>query len=258
LGFGGYLTPVFNVVLNPIIQTQRWISTRFITIIEFVRMPRDVAVLRQRNTELENEVARLTGQVIELRQQIQEVSVLYSLLDFARANPENEYSAALVIGKDPSPFLQYVFIDQGSDQDLVRGMPVVTSQGLVGRIDAVISGAARVQLMNDPRSVVNVKLQSTQTEALLVGSITGDIYLEMVPQDVPLRTGEIILTSGIGGTYPQNLLIGQVVNVRKRQNDLFQSASVQPVVDFSKIGAVLVIKNFKPIDISPLQPLPSR
>ena len=221
-------------------------------------MPRDVALIRQRNAELESEVARLTRQVIELRQQLQEVSVLYSLLDFARANPEYEYSAAIIIGKDPSPFLQYVFIDQGSDQGLYRGMPVVTAQGLVGRVDAVISGASRVQLITDPRSSVNVKLQSSQTEALLVGSITGDITLEMVPQDVPLRIGEIILTSGLGGAFPPNIMIGQVINVRKRQNDLFQSASVQPIVDFSKVGAVLVIKNFKPIDFSPLRPAPSR
>jgi rod shape-determining protein MreC len=78
--------------------------------------------------------------LLSFRQHITRSNVLYSLLDFARAHPENEYIAAAVIGKDPSPFLHYIFLDQGSDAGVLHGMPVVTSQGLVGRVDAVTLG----------------------------------------------------------------------------------------------------------------------
>jgi rod shape-determining protein MreC len=248
----GYLNSFIKVTLDPMVGIQKWFSSRYMTIFEFITTPRDVATLRQRNTELENEISRLQTQVIQLEQQLKEAQVLYALLDFARARPESEYIAAAVIGRDPSPFLQYVIIDHGSDSGFRHGMPVVTEQGLVGRIDAVISGAARVQLITDAGSFVNVR--STETEALLSGSVTGDMAIGMIPQDVIVQPGELVLTSGLGGNYLNNIVVGKVTSVRKLETDLFQTASVQPAVDFANLRAVLIITNFKPVNVLPLIP----
>jgi rod shape-determining protein MreC len=86
------------------------------------------------------------------------------------------------------------------------------------------------------------------------GSVSGELTLDMLSQDLQVLTGDVVLTSGLGGEYPADLLIGQVGNVRKRESDLFQEATVQPVVDFSRLEIVLVIVNFRPIDITPLIP----
>jgi len=133
---------------------------------------------------------------------------------------------------------------------------VVTQQGLVGRVEAVTASASRVQLINDPGSLINVRMQSLKRDAQLAGSITGDLNLVNIPQDVGLNAGELLLTSGLGGNYPADILIGQVVSVTKKENELFQTASVQPVVNFLTLRAVLIITNFKEIDISPLIPSP--
>jgi rod shape-determining protein MreC len=125
---------------------------------------------------------------------------------------------------------------------------------LVGRIDAVIANASRVQLISDANSVVNVQLQSGKIDAQLRGTLTGEIVLEMIPQDAVIESGEVILTSGLGGNYPSNIFIGQVLSIRKLENALFQSASVQPIVDFDSLSAVLVISNFDAVDITPLVP----
>jgi rod shape-determining protein MreC len=250
----GYLGSSLKYVSNPLIAIQEWFSTRYFVVYEFFTVPKDLASVRQRNLELESEVSNLQTQVIELQQQLREAQVLYALLDFARSRPESQYVAAAVIGRDPSPFLHYVVIDHGSDDGLRHGMPVVTDKGLVGRVDAVTAGAARVQLVSDPGYGINVRLQSAQTSALLSGSITGDINLEMVPQDVVLQSGDLILTSGLGGNYPSEVVVGQVISVRKQETSLFQSASVQPAVDFASLRAVLVVVNFNPVDISPLIP----
>jgi rod shape-determining protein MreC len=209
------------------------------------------------NAELKNRVALLQTQIIELQQQLSEASVLYALLDFARSQPENTYVAATVIGRDPNPFLKYILIDQGSDAGLGNGMPVVTAQGLVGRVDSVTAQAALVQLITDPASVVNVRLQSIEQEAQLAGSLTGELSLDMVPQDANVTPGTLIVTSGLGGTYPSNILVGQVLSVRKLENDLYQTALVQSAVDFNNIQAVLVITNFRPVEIAPLIPTPA-
>jgi rod shape-determining protein MreC len=254
LALGGYLTPLTRLVINPFVSVQTWIAVRYQAIRDLVTSPSDITRLRQRNTELEAEVARLEAQVIELQGQIQEVQVLSALLDFARAHPENEYRAATVIGYDTSPFLKYVIINRGSDDDLRRGMPVVTYQGLVGRVAAVTAGAARVQLITDTASQINVRIQPSQAEAVVHGQVTGDVTLENIPQDATIQPGDLILTSGLGGNYPPNIIIGQITGVRKRDYDLFQTASIQLVVDYSHLEIVLVIINFNPVDITPLIP----
>jgi rod shape-determining protein MreC len=252
LALGGYFNPVTNWSTRMTVNAQAWISNRYMAVVDFLTVPRDVASLRQRNAALEAEVASLQTQIIELQQQVSEANVLSALLDFARANPSYSYKAAAVIGRDPSPFLSYVIINIGSNEGVLPGMPVVIDKGLVGRVDAVIADAARVQLVTDAASAVNVRMQASSTEAMLVGTITGDLSLDMIQQDAIVQVGDVVLTSGLGGSYPPNLLVGQVVSVRKLEYELFQQAAIQPNVDFSRLQFVLVITNFRPVDIAPL------
>ncbi len=256
LALGGYFSSASNVFTDSFINVQLWFSSRFIALQDFFTAPRDMASLRQQNIELQNDVAELQAQVIQLQQQVGETQVLAALVDFAQARTENTYKGAAVIGRDPSPFLHYVIINVGSNDGVLRGMPVVTNQGLVGRVDAVIADAARVQLITDPASSVNVRLQNAEEEGALVGSVTGDVILELIPQDANVEAGDLVLTSGLGGGYPPDLIVGQVVNIRSRDFDLFQRATIQPVVDFNRLQIVLVIVNFKPVNISPLLPSP--
>jgi len=257
LALGGYFSSASNVFTGSLVNLQAWFSARFVAVQDYLTAPRDIASLRQRNSELEGEVAELQAQVIQLQQEVGETQILAALVDFIRVRPENRYQAAAVIGRDPSPFLHYIIINLGSNEGILRGMPVVTDQGLIGRVDAVIADAARVQLITDPGSSINVRLQNAKTEASLVGSVTGDVTLQLIPQDINVQSGDLVLTSGLGGGYPPDLIIGQVVNVRSRDFDLFQQATVQPVVDFNRLEIVLVIVNFKPVDISPLSPTPA-
>ncbi len=254
LALSGYLTPVFTLTLNPLISFQSWLSVRYLSMREFLTAPRDVTQLREQNTILESQVTQLQTQLIEMEERLAEAQVCFALLDFGRTNPQYEYIAATVIGREISPFLQYIIIDKGSEHGIRHGMPVVTQQGLVGLVDAVIANASRVKLITDSTSVVNVFLQSAESEAQLLGSLTGDVSLDMIPLDVSVEPGDVVLTSGLGGNYPPNIFIGQVLSVQQRENALFQTASVQPIVDFTSINAVLIVFNFEAVDISPLIP----
>ncbi len=256
LALGGYFSGDSNVFTASLVTVQTWFSSRFVALQDFLTAPRDIATLRQRNAELEAEVADLQAQVIQLQQAAGDTQIVAALLDFERANPQNQYKLAAVIGRDPSPFLQYVIINRGSNDGVLRGMPVVTNQGLVGRVDAVIADAARVQLITDPASNVNVRLQNAEENAALTGSVTGGLTLDLIPQNVDVEEGDVVLTSGLGGGYPPDLIIGQVVKVGGRDLDLFKQATVQPVVDFNRLPIVLVIVNFKPVEIAPLLPSP--
>lgn len=252
LSLGGYLNPVVNSVLEPFYGVEGWFYSRFQSISDFLNAPSDLARLRLENSQLREENAELQTQIIALQQQVAEVELLSALLDFARARPENSYQAAAIISRDPSPFLHYVIINRGSDDGIRRGMPIVAQQGLVGRVASVTATAARVELITDPGSSVSVQMQPSEVDGVLSGSLTGDLSIDLLPQDAPLQAGDLVLTSGIGGNYPANILVGQVNTVRQAATALFQTASVQPVVDFSRLEVVLIIVNFRPVDLGPL------
>lgn len=257
LAFSGALGSASRGFGSVLVDIQTWINSRFLGFQDFVTAPRDIVTLRTRNAELEAQVSQLQAQLIELQQRVNETEILAALVDFSRSNPESTYKAASVIGRDPSPFLHYIIINRGSNDGIRRGMPVVTNQGLVGRVDAVIADAARVQLITDPASAVNVYLQTadTSTSAVLYGSVTGDVSLDLISQNTAVEAGDLILTSGLGGGYPADLIIGKVVTVRALEFELFQQATVQPAVDFSRLEIVLVITNFRPVNIAPLEPV---
>lgn len=254
LALSGFFGAASDQFTGSLVDVQTWFATRFQAAQEFFAAPRDITTLRSRNADLEAQVSQLQAQVIELQQRVNETDILAALVDFSRSNPESTYKAASVIGRDPSPFLHFIIINRGSNDDIRRGMPVVTNQGLVGRIDAVIADAARVQLITDPGALVNVRLQNAETASVMKGSVTGDITLDFISQDASVESGDLILTSGLGGGYPPDLIIGKVVNINKFDYQLFQTATVQPAVDFSRLAIVLVITNFQPVDITPLLP----
>lgn len=256
LALSGYLTPIFNLSLSPLISVQSWLSVRYLAAREFFTSPRDVTFLQEQNALLEFQVTQLQTQLIVFEERLGEAQVCFALLDFGRTNPQFSYIAATVIGREISPFMQYIIIDRGTNQGIRYGMPVVTQQGLVGRVDAVIAGAARVKLITDSTSVVNIRLKSAGIEAQLLGSLTGDVFLDMIPLDINIEPGDVILTSGLGGNFPANVFVGQVLSTQRDENALFQTAAVQPIVPFDTISAVLVVTNFEAIDISPLIPVP--
>ena len=249
----GYMAKAIDRVLSPVIRVQSTLMERLNFIISLFSVSEDQVALVAENEELKNQVAELQSRIIQLQQNLNEADILYALLGFARSSPDEQYIPAKVIGKDPSPFLKYILIDQGSDQGIRAGMPVVTNKGLVGRIDAVTASAARIRLITDPTSMINAIVVDVDAECMVQGSITGDITIEMVSQDVKLEPGQIIQTSGLGGDFPADFIIGQVLNVNQINNEVFQSESILPAEDFNSLQAVLVVSNFSPANTAPFE-----
>lgn len=248
LSEGGMLRPAQDLIIRPISGVQSWISVRYSAIRDVLSSPADLAALRARNAELELEVAQLQQEIIGLQEEIAEAEILAALLDYARSRPESRYLAADVIGKDTSPFIRSVWIGRGSDAGILQGMPVITERGLVGRIVEVTATSARVQLITDPDLVVNVLLQSSRAEGILAPQRGGEIRIDLIEQDATVSAGEIAITSGLGGQYPPDIPVGEVISVRKRDFELFQQAVIQPTVDVDDLEIILVITNFRPLD----------
>jgi rod shape-determining protein MreC len=247
LNLGGYLQAAEGLALRPLGAVQGWLSQRVSAIQTLVTSPADLATLRAENLRLEGEVARLERELIAVREQAAEAEVLAGLLGYARTRPESRYVAARVIGQDVSPFIRSVWIDRGSDGGLQQGMPVVTERGLVGRVAEVYSTVARIQLITDPQGMVNVRLQSSRADGALQAQLNGELWVDDIDQSASVTPGELVLTSGLGGAFPADIPVGQILTVRKRDYELFQQAVLQPSADLENLLVVLVITNFQPL-----------
>jgi rod shape-determining protein MreC len=252
LGQAGMISPIKDLALRGVTGAQRSITTTFFNIRDFLTAPRNLQELIQRNSQLEQRIAELEAEVVTLREQAADVDRLNALLGTARDHPENRYIAAKVIGRDTSPFLHYLILDKGSDMGIRRGMPVVNEKGLVGRITEVSATASKLQLITDPDSSINARIQESRSEGILIGLPTGELELTYLSQDIPVNVGEIVVTSGLGGGFPPEILIGRVVSVHHRDYELYQTAIIEPRSDFSRLEMVLIITNFEPVLIDPL------
>ncbi|OGO18958.1 MAG: rod shape-determining protein MreC [Chloroflexi bacterium RBG_16_48_8] len=241
------LDPAQDLILRPISSVQTWVAMRYAAIRDLLKSPSDLAELRAQNAELELEIAQLQQEIISLQEQVAESQILSALLNYARSEPENRYLAANIIGKDTSPFIRSVWMDRGSDVGIKQGMPVVTERGLVGRVAEVFATSARVQLITDPEIIVNVRLQNSRSDGALAPQLSGEIWVDLIDQDIDVSPGELVLTSGLGGIYPADIPVGEVISVRKRDYELFQQVVIQPSVDVDDLEIVLIITNFRPL-----------
>ncbi|HEX7587919.1 MAG TPA: rod shape-determining protein MreC, partial [Anaerolineae bacterium] len=101
---------------------------------------------------------------------------------------------------------------------------------------------------------VNAVVQSTRATGMVQGETanlaTNELVIRYVPQGEAIKVGDLILTSGLGGSFPKRIVIGAVAEVRKNDIDLFQEATIRPTVDFTRLEFVLILKKFTPSDIT--------
>ena len=219
---------------------------------ELAQTARDLRALRGRNEELEAENTGLLLEIVRLREIEAEAVLMRDLLNFAQANPSYEMQGAHVVGRvighDPSNLLQYITLDIGSEEGLERNMPVVTDRGLVGRVSTVGRGWSRVLLIIDASSSVNALTQSTRASGSIQGQPDGSLVMQSIPQGDTVSVGDTVFTSGLGGNFPRQILIGQITEAERKDYELFQTATVLPTVDFDHLEVVLVITDFESID----------
>ena len=246
---GGQLQPIENVVQAVLSPIERAASGVFGGVGNLFGAVRDLNELRERNAELEKQNQDLLTEIAQLRGLQGENSTLRELLNFTQENPTYKYQPAAVIGRDPSPYLRYITINAGSREGLKPGMPVVTAGStLIGRVADVGFRSAKVQLLNDLSSAVNVRLQTTDVTGLAQGQQDGSLLVQYLPLATEIITNDIALTSGLGGNLPRNLVVGQVTGVDKKDFEVAQSAQLRPAADYDRLDVVLVITNFEPIE----------
>jgi rod shape-determining protein MreC len=210
----------------------------------------EIQELRQRNADLEEALARLQPQLVEALEIQADYERLADLFDYTVRFPDQQFIAADVIGGDANNLLRSttIIINRGARDGVAVGMPVVTGQGLVGRIIRLSADAAQVLLVTSSESAVSARVQASRAEGSVIGNVDGSLTLGFVPLNAGLADNDIIITSGLGGNFPADIVIGQAINVR--QTELAREADVRSLINFDILEVVLVITSFQPVDLS--------
>jgi len=157
---------------------------------------------------------------------------------------------ASVIGVDSSAWFRTVLLDRGERDGVKRGMAVVTPQGVVGHVVAASSHAAKVLLLIDNSSAVDVTVERSRARGIVEGERENFCALKYVVHGDDVQVGDRLVSSGMGGFFPKGLPVGNVTEISPEKHGLFQRAIVQPSVDFNKLEEVFVI-----LELSPQQKL---
>ncbi|WP_420640838.1 rod shape-determining protein MreC [Candidatus Leptofilum sp.] len=251
LDSSGNLDLLFGFIQDPLTAVASWTSRQTDTVADALSGPRDLDEARTEIEELQAQLEALERENEELREIQGEWQILQDLFNRARQTPELRRQTANVIGYDTSPAVRSIIIDKGSEDGLEVGMPVESSRGMVGRIFRTTQNSAQVVLITDNASAIPVRLGTSRATGSLRGrGATGDLFVEWIDLKFQLEVGEVVLTSGLGGDFPQDLVIGRVVQIDRNESDLFQQAIVQPATDFDTLEIVFIITDFNPVDTS--------
>jgi rod shape-determining protein MreC len=199
-----------------------------------------VGVERQ-NHSLKKELEEYRQREVRYQEAQEALTRLEGLLDLKRqvALP---VIGARVIAYDPSLWSRSAIIDQGKDEGVKDGLPVLAPQGIVGRVVEVFPEYSKVMLIVDRKSGADAMVQRTRVRGVLKGKGGNRCSLDFVPKNADVRVGDLVLASGLVGLYPKGLVFGKVTKANKKNPGVFQEIEVTPNVDLSSLEEVLVVK----------------
>lgn len=201
-----------------------------------------ISSLQKENKDLSEKVTLLESEVSRMKSIAAETDSLKKELDFKK-NSGFETITAEIAFFDPSQIRETIIINKGQ-KDGVRTKMAVTSQGvLVGRVSDVFDTTSKIILINDPLSTIPAIVENTNILGLAQGQLGIGIAMNQIPVQESIKEGQLAVTSGLGGELPKGLIIGRIETIEKKNNSIFQTALLRPLVDLRLLERVQVIKS---------------
>lgn len=210
--------------------------------------------IRQQNDQLLRELTAAKEELSGLRENASEVERLRRLLSMTPPGEWTRQGARIISHRlGPNAALETFLIDKGSAYGVTVNTPVVSPDGVVGRVLRISPTAATILLVTDPNSRIPVVSQKNRTQGILKGEgPTRELVLQYVPQDAPMEEGEVLVTSGLEEIFPKGLPVARVTGVGRSGASLFQLIHAAPM--FAPLTLEEVALLFKAAAAQPAAP----
>lgn len=208
--------------------------------------------LQAQIAQMQQQLDALQMENQSLKEYKSEALRLQNLLAFRNTNVDTmQLQAAHVIARSPNNWYKNISIDRGSQDGVANGMPVISPEGLVGRVTYVTAHSAQVTLISDREIAVGAILEKNRETNGIVEGYGNNTELRM--QDIPfysqIQVYDVVVTSALSQTYPKGIPIGTVTEVVKESGGLLLNAKLKPAVDFDRLEEVLIIMTYRPQQI---------
>ena len=198
------------------------------------------ATLKEENMRLGSENLKLQQELLSLQDIRQENEQLRKALSLG-IEKEFHIISSRIVGKDPSEDI--LFLNKGSRDGIMQGMAVITPENVaVGKIGEVFEHSSRLILLSHPASSFDVKILREGIVGVVRGQGRGVAFLDFIPQESSVSPGDVVVSASLGGIFPENLLIGEVKEVKTSDTKSFQQATLSLFFDIRKVDLVFVIK----------------
>jgi rod shape-determining protein MreC len=222
---------------------QASVSSAFGQAEDITSVVRRMTELSAQNDQYREEIDRLQAEIARLRELEAENRDLRNLLGLKQRAGTGELLPARVIARDPSPFVQAITLDRGTDDGVKEGMTIITWRGVVGRVNRVSPTSSKVLLITDTSSSISGRIQTSESRVtgIIRGRPEGGLLMQRIPQEETLQTGETVVTSDFGGLMPEGLVIGQIIQIRRKDVDVLQEAVIEPSADLKQLERLYVL-----------------
>ncbi len=205
--------------------------------------------LKEENNQLKKEAADLRTQLVDYYDLKDENARLWKYYKIKRENPSYEIMPASVINRDSSQDFYSFSIDAGTSSGIHKDDPVITENGLVGFISSVNAVTSKVTTILSPDLQAGAVDKRTKDSGVVAGSALyadeNKTTLTKIDANAKIKKDDIITTSGIGGIYPENLIVGKVSEINYDKYDATKYAVVTPYENIKKVTDVVVLTDFK-------------
>jgi len=194
----------------------------------------------KKNKELKRRIAQQLQKNNRYKEIEQTNNRLRKLLNYQKSMP-NPVITAQVIARDPASWFETLMIDKGKIHGVIKGLPVVTFEGIAGQIIEVYSNYSKVLLIIDRNSSVDALVQRTRARGIIQGDFKRRCVLKYVLRKDDVIGGDTVVSSGLDGVFPKGLFLGHISEITKPDAGIFQEVVVIPFVNFEKLEEVLVL-----------------
>jgi len=200
--------------------------------------------LARQNVLLRKENQQLRALLFQLQEQARENARLRELLGWQKQTQWN-LRVARVIARDPANWWRALHINLGSKDGLRENVPVLTPDGLVGRVGTVGLASAQVLLLGDPNCRVSATVDNEKRDTGVIGPAgpiqTDIVELNYLPRTADVKPGQAVVTSGLGGVFPRGIPIGKIVDAAPAPDEMHMKARVRLSANLSGLEEVLVL-----------------
>lgn len=239
------LTSVTSFIFSPLSRVSSAI------VAEFENLPisfKSSSTLLKENESLKKEIDNLTDQLVDYEQLKHKNEFYQQFLEIKEQHTDYVFEEAAVIGRDAADNLGSFTLNKGSLHDISVNDPVIYGNYLVGVVASVTPNQCTVNTILNPK--VNVSAYEVRTRDL--GYVTstvalareGHCHMPGLPSSTSVTAGGIVCTSGVGGIFPRDLIVGNIVDIVDGTVDISASAIIEPGVKFSELTDVFIITHF--------------